>query len=130
MALTAAQIVSVRRYMGYSVTGDATSAPARELVYSNVSYMGLSLDYRLDHLTPEEESVIVTTYLDQLALREAEIQGASDNLDTDRAAVWWRNKNELSERMGLYATLRRELCSFLGFAPGPGLGSGNRLVRG
>ncbi|MDY3551410.1 hypothetical protein R5W24_000486 [Gemmata sp. JC717] len=129
MALTAAQLVACRRYMGYSVSGDGTSLPFRELVYSNVAHMGLSLDYRLAHLSAEEEAVVVNTYLTPLAAREQEIQGAADNLDTDAAAVWKRNPRELQDRIGLYNWLRRDLCTFLGFPPGPQLGGGGRVVR-
>lgn len=129
MALTAQQLVDVRRYCGYSVTGDSTSAPFRELAYSNVSYMGVSLDYRLQHLSAEEESVVINNYLIPLALREQEIQGAAANLDTEQAAVWKRNASEVADRIGLFNYLRRQLCAFLGFAPGPQLGGGNRVVR-
>lgn len=129
MALTAAQLVAVRHYCGYSVTGDATAAPARTPVYSNDTYLGLSLDYRLAHLTAEEEAKITGFFLPHLAAREEEIQGAASNLDTKRAAVWERNEREVSDRIGLFWQLRRDLCAFLGFAPGPGVGGGNRLVR-
>jgi hypothetical protein len=129
MALTSAQLVDVRRYCGYSVSGDTESHPYRELVYSNVSYMGLSLDYRLAHLAAEEESVITTTYLPNLKTREREIQGASANLDTEQAAVWKRNRSEVSDRINLFNWLRRDLCTFLGIPPGPQLLDGNRVVR-
>lgn len=115
--------------MGYSVSGDSVSQPFRELAYSNVSYMGVSLDYRLQHLSPEEESVVVATYLTPLALREQEIQGTADNLDTESAAVWKHNANELSDRIALFNYLRRQLCTFLGIPPGPQLGGGNRVTR-
>ncbi len=115
--------------MGYSVSGDSASNPFRELVYSSVSYMGLSLDYRLSHLSPEEEGVVIDTYLTPLALREQEIQGAADNLDTAQAAVWTRNSSEVSDRVSLFNWLRRDLCNFLGFAPGPQLATGSRVVR-
>lgn len=128
--LTAAQIVDCRRFMGYSVSGDSASFPFRELCYSSVSYMGLSLDYRLQHLSLEEESVVTATYLTPLALREQEIQGAASNLDTAEAAVWKRNASEVNDRIQLFNYLRRELCTFLGFPPGPQLSTGNRLVRG
>jgi hypothetical protein len=130
MTLSAQQLVDVRRFMGYSVSGNSTSNPFRELVYSNVSYMGLSLDYRLANLSAEEEGVVVTTYLTPLGLREQEIQGSADNLDTDQAAVWKRNASEVSDRINLFNWLRRDLCTFLGFPPGPQLASGNRVVRG
>ncbi len=116
--------------MGYSLTGNSTAAPFRELVYSNVSYMGISLDYRLANLSAEEEGVVVNTYLTPLILRETEIQGAASNLDTAQAAVWTRNSSEVSDRINLFNYLRRQLCVFLGFPPGPQLATGNRVVRG
>lgn len=128
--LTTAQCVDIRRFMGYSVSGDSASFPYRELVYSDVSYMGLSLDYRLSHLSAEEESVVINTYLTPLAQREKEIQGAACNLDTDQAGIWKRNSSEVSDRINLFNYLRRDLCRFLGFAPGPQLATGNRVVRG
>lgn len=129
MALTTAQRVDVRRFMGYSVSGDSTSFPYRELVYSNVSYMGLSIDYRLDHLTAEEDAVVVNVYLTNLTALEAAIVSASDNLDTDQAAVWTHNKREVADRTGLFNQKRRDLCAFLGFKPGPTLGAANGIVR-
>lgn len=128
--LTTAQQIDVRRWMGYSVSGDSTSFPFRELVYSEVSYMGLSIDYRLQHLQPEEETVVTTVYLNRLAALETAITDSSDNLDTDVAAVWAHNKNEVRDRTKLFNQIRRDLCAFLGFEPGPKLGDGSlRLVR-
>lgn len=116
--------------MGYSVSGDSTSNPFRELVYSDVSYMGLSLDYRLQHLQPEEENVVRTVYLVKLAKLETDITNAADNLDTDVAAVWKHNEHEVRDRTKLFDTWRRRLCQFLGFAPGFYLGDGGlRVVR-
>src|ERR1700722_10576938 len=129
MTLSAQQVGDFRRYMGYSVSGNTTSQPYREPVYSDVTLASLSLDYRLANLSAEEENTVVTYYLANLYLREAEIQGASANLDTDQAAVWYHNKQEVSDRMGLFNQLRLDLCNFLGFEPGRGLRSQNRLVR-
>lgn len=129
MALTAQQIVDTRRFCGYSVSGDSTSTQYRELAYSDVALSSLSLDYRLAHLSAEEEGVLVNTYLTQLAAREQEIQGAAANLDTDQAAVWMRNVNEVSDRIELFNWLRRDLCRFLGFPPGRQLATGTRVVR-
>jgi hypothetical protein len=129
MTLTNQQVVDVRRYMGYSVTGNTASTPFREPVYSRVSLASLSIDYRLANLAAEEENTLITFYLANLYLREQEIQDASCNLDTDEAAVWKHNKNEVSDRRDLFNALRRDLCTFLGFDPGPQLGNGNRLVR-
>ena len=129
MTLSAQQLVDVRRYCGYSLSGDPAYYQAREMVFSDVSYMGLSLDVRLANLSAEEENTLTSYFLTNLALREAEIQSASANLDTDSAAVWKHNKNEVADRKALFKDLRRELCTFLGFAPGPALASA-RLVRG
>lgn len=128
MALTAQQLVDVRRYMGYSVTGNTATESYAELVYSDVSYFGISLDTRLANLSTEEEFTVTSYFLLNLPLREAEIQAAADNLDTDRAAVWTRNKIEVADRRELFSRLRLDLCSFLGFAPGRGLQTG-RMVR-
>lgn len=135
MSLTAQQRVDIRYYMGYSVTGSALYAAYRELVYSDVSYMGIALDDptgaggRLQNLSVEEENRITGYFLPNLALREQEIQDAAANLDTDKAAVWTRNRSEVPDRQMLFMELRRDLCHFLGFAAGPGLRGGNRLVR-
>jgi hypothetical protein len=129
MTLSAQQVVDVRRYCGFSVSGNTTSQPYREPVYSDVTLASLSLDYRLANLSADEENTVVTYYLANLYLREAEIQGAAANLDTDIAAVWTHNKDEVSDRMGLFNQLRLDLCNFLGFEPGKGLRSQNRLVR-
>ena len=129
MTLTSSQIVDCRRYMGYSVSGNTTSQPYREPVYSDASLASLSLDYRLGNLTSDEENVVVNTYLANLNLREQEIQGAADNLDTDSAAVWKHNANEVSDRRDLFNQLRRDLCDFLGFPPGRSLMNVNRLMR-
>lgn len=128
MALTTAQQVDVRRFMGYSVSGDSTSFPYRELVYSNVSYMGLSIDYRLQHLTSDEEAIVTNVYLTNLTALEAAIVAAGANLDTDVAAVWTRNKREVEDRTALFNQKRRDLCAFLGFKPGPTLGEGGMKI--
>lgn len=129
MALTAQQIVDVRRFCGYSVSGAVGTTQFREQAYSDVTIGGLSLDFRLSNLSPEEEGVVVTTYLANLTLREQEIQAASANLDTDEAAVWKHNKQEVSDRINLFTALRLELCGFLGFPPGSYLRPMNRVLR-
>ncbi|MFZ0270990.1 MAG: hypothetical protein WAL34_03985 [Acidobacteriaceae bacterium] len=127
--LTAQQCVDIRRYMGYSLSGDTTSQPYREPVYSDVTLASLSLDYRLANLSNEEGCTVVTFFLANLYQRESDIQNAAANLDTDTAGPWKHNANEIQDRTNLFTKLRRDLCAFLGFAPGEGLGSVNRLVR-
>lgn len=138
MALTADQKSAVRWYCGYSTAGVGTSLfDFRELAYSDVSYMGISLDGttdqpnggRLNNLSTWEEGRITGYFLPNLTQRELEIQGAGANLDTDKAAIWTHNKSEVSDRRALFTDLRLELCRFLGFPPGSGLRAGNTLVR-
>jgi hypothetical protein len=129
MTLSNQQIVDCRRFMGYSVSGNTTSQPYREPVYSNETLASLSLDYRLANLQAEEEGTVVNYYLANLYKREQEIQDASYNLDTDQAAVWKHNKDEVRDRRDLFNQLRLDLCDFLGFAPGRALSRGNKLVR-
>lgn len=136
MALTDAQKADIRYYMGYSVAGDDTIRGSREAAYSNTRmFSSVSLDEEvqglglLSRLTVAQESRLTTFFLPNLAKREAEIQTAAANLDTDVAAVWTRNRSEISDRTSLFTALRMDLCRFLGFPPGSGLVSRNRLVR-
>jgi hypothetical protein len=48
---------------------------------------------------------------------------AAQNLDTDQAAVWTHNRDEVPDRTTLFDDWRRRLCSFFGLPPGPGLAS-------
>jgi len=64
---------------------------------------------------------VVRRYLATLVTLEAAIPHASDNLDTDQAAVWTRNQNEYRDRERLYDDWRVRLCAFIGLPPGPGL---------
>ena len=130
MALTNQQVVDVRRFAGYSVSGDVQYQVYREQVYTNATTFGsLSMDTRLSSLQPEEETVLTTVMLPNLYAAEAGIGTASSNLDTDQAAVWKHNASEVADRLAHFRYLRIELCRFLGFAEGPTLAQGNRLVR-
>lgn len=75
-----------------------------------------------------EEEAIVVNYLTTLAGLESGITRAADNLDTDKAAVWQRNRSEVSDRTRLYNQWRRQLCGLLGIPPGPSLGNGASTV--
>lgn len=136
MALTEAQSTDVRRFMGYGVAGGAGAAAYAEPVFSHAghagAYGGVSLSLRLANLQPSEEAILINTYLANLTTLETAIVGASANLDTDEAAVWKHNKRERQDREALFDSWRRRMCSFLGFKPGPDLGSPNNcsLVRG
>ncbi len=135
MALTDSQATDVRRWAGYGMAGNESLSIYVDPVYSHAGpawgLNKLTLADKLAALTAAEESVLVTTYLAILATLESAIPAAADNMDTDTAGPWKANRNEMSERTGLFNKWRRDMCAFLGIPPGPGLGSGSiNLVRG
>lgn len=124
MALTDAQKVNVRRWMGYAAHGAPGGVVPFVFMSGSVTQ---ELAARLDTLTGEEESVLVTTYLAALATLEHAIPGVSDNMDTQAAGPWKANPNELRDRTRLFNQWRRDMCAFLGFEPGPGLAGANSV---
>lgn len=127
MALTEAQITDVRRYAGFQASGVPALTANNDIAYLVFGTRQMSLVERLNTLSASEEAVLVNTYLANLATLESAIVAAAANLDTDEAAVWKRNKNEVADRERLFDGWRRRMCAFLGFAPGPGIGSGAQV---
>lgn len=129
--LTDQQLADTRRYAGYPMLGDTVADNSRDFAYGWVSPgTWQTLFHRLTNLRPEEETILVN-YLTKIAGLETAVTDSSDNLDTDQAAVWYHNKNEVNDRMKLFNLWRRQMCDFIGIAPGPSLGQGGtRLVRG
>lgn len=121
---TDAETADIRRFCGYPAYGATPSG------FDNWRFFqvyGL-LEFRINNLSAEEETV-VRRYLVQLAALEFAVPRAGDSLDTDQAAVWTRNPNEVRDRTALFDEWRRRLCGFLGVPPGPALaGSGITLV--
>lgn len=85
------------------------------------------LEFRLTNLS-NPEVVIARRYLGTLTSLELAIPGTSENLDTDQASMWTRNKNELTDRIRLFDDWRRRLCGFLGIAAGPAVASGSATL--
>ena len=123
MPITDADKTDIRRHCGYPVFGD-TASPA--FGYRFFTQYG-TLEYRINHLSASEESVVVQMLLDCATLEKAVID-SGENLDTNRAAVWERNPKEVADRRRLYNYSRRKLCGFLGVPPGPALASGSEIV--
>lgn len=128
--LTDAQKVDARRWMGYPTL----SAGYPDTVYTASKdwlQPALTMTQKLASLTDDEETVLVEKFLTPLESLEAAILTVSDNLDTNVAAVWQRNTNEQADRERLFDSVRRRMCAFLGFKPGPELGGGGgiSLVR-
>lgn len=116
MALTDTQKTDIRRHCGYPMFG-GTATPA--FGYRYFTQYG-TLEYRVNNASAAEE-VILTNYIDELNILEASVVGSGDNLDTNKAAVWEHNQNEVRDRRALYNMRRGDLCSFIGVPPGPGM---------
>lgn len=130
--LTDAQLTDVRRYMGYPLVGTTMQITNdQDVVYGRFGMVVMSLHQRLTSLSASEEAVLVNTYLTNLYALESAIPAVADNLDTEQAAVWRHNAREQADRDRLFDSWRRRLCEFIGFAPGPVLGTGGiSIVRG
>jgi hypothetical protein len=117
---TDAQLVGIIRFCGYP------SYSFFGWVFEE-DYATLTL--RLQNMSSDEANVITATFLPALTSLEAAVVDASCNLDTDEAAVWKHNKNEVADRNNLYYLKRRELCAYIGVKPGRGLGAGASVIR-
>ncbi len=124
MAFSDAERTDIRRHCGFPAYGNSASGFTGWRFFQA---FGL-LEYRVQNLASAEEA-IVRGYLVQLAALEADIPAVSERLDTDRAAVWTRNADEMRDRTRLFDDWRRRLCGFLGIPAGPSLGeAGLRMV--
>ena len=124
MAFTEAERTDIRRHCGYPAYGIGASGFQGWRFHQVYGLM----EFRLNHLSGSEE-VVVRRYLGTLQTLERAIPDASETLDTEIAAVWTRNKNELADRMKLFDGWRRRLCGFLGLPPGPAIPDGSiRMV--
>lgn len=119
MSFTDAQKTDIRRFCGYPAYGAGASGFQSWRFFQSYG----TLEFKINNLSPDEETV-VGTYLTTLNTLEAAIPASGANLDTDKAAVWERNRNEVADREALYASWRLKLCDFLGLPPGPHLGDG------
>jgi hypothetical protein len=117
--LTDSEKVDIRRFCGYPAYG---AAPSGMQSWRFFQVYGL-LEFRLTNLSSAEIAV-VRRYLGTLLSLECAVPGASDNLDTDQAATWTRNKSELNDRIRLLDDWRRRLCGFIGVPAGPSLSNG------
>lgn len=121
---TDADRIDLRRYMGYPAYG--TGAVSFVERFTRIYVM---METKLSNMTSNEATVI-QQYLTTLRTLEAAIPAAGANLDTDSAAVWTHNKQEVADRTALYRQWRFELCAVIGLPPGPYLKLGTRLVVG
>ena len=113
-----AEKVDVRRFCGYPEYG---AGPSGFQSWRYFQAYG-TLEFRLNNMASSELQ-IVRQYLSQLYALESAIPTAGSNLDTDQAAVWYRNKHEVRDRMALFDAWRRRLVGFIGLPCGPALTS-------
>ena len=123
MAFLDSEKTDIRRYCGYPAYGAGNAGFQGWRFYQVYGLM----EYRMNFLSGSEEAV-VRQYLATLAQLEAGVPQAASNLDTDRAAVWTHNANEVRDRARLFDDWRRRLCGFMGLPPGPALGDGGMAV--
>ena len=112
-----AEKTDIRRFCGYPAYGAGTAGNMGWRFYQAYG----ALEYRMSNLSSEEEAV-VRSYLSTLNTLEAAVPGAGNNLDTEQAAVWTHNANEVRDRERLLDGWRRRLCGFFGLPPGTALG--------
>jgi hypothetical protein len=116
--LTEAQKVDVRRFCGYPAYGAGAAGFESWRFFQAYG----TLEYRMNNFAPAEVAVVVN-YLATLNALEAAVPLASGNLDTDAAASWQHNKQEVRDRDALFDGWRRRLCGFIGIPPGGALES-------
>lgn len=114
--LTDAEKVDIRRFCGYPAYG---AAPTGMQSWRFFQVYGL-LEFRLTNLS-DAEIAVARRYLGNLTVLELAVPATSGNLDTDQASIWTRNKDELTDRIGLFDEWRRRLCGFIGVPAGPAL---------
>jgi hypothetical protein len=117
--LSDAERVDIRRFCGYPAYG---AAPTGMQSWRFFQIYGL-LEFRLSNLS-DSEIAITRRYLGTLTTLEVAVPAASENLDTDQASMWTRNKDEVTDRIRLLDEWRQRLCGFLGVPAGPALSGG------
>jgi hypothetical protein len=123
MAFSGQEKTDIRRFCGYPAYGSAATG------FENWRFFqayGL-LEFRINNLSTAEETV-VKRYLGTLLVLEHAIPRSADNLDTDQASVWTRNREELRDRTRLLDDWRNRLCGFLGIPPGPALHDSSKTL--
>jgi hypothetical protein len=123
MSFTDSEKTDIRRFCGYPAYG---AADANMQSWRFLQVYGL-LEFRMNNLS-NSEIAIVRRYLGTLTILELAVPRTGENLDTDQASVWTRNRDELRDRYRLFDDWRRRLCGFFGVPPGPALVDGGIVL--
>jgi len=121
--LTDAEKTDARRFCGYPAYGLGAAGFQNWRFYQVYGLM----EFRLNNLA-DSELAVLRGYLGTLNGLEAAVPLAASTLDTEQAAVWTRNPDEIRDRTNLLDDWRRRLCGFLGIPPGPALASGSTIT--
>ncbi|HKM64187.1 MAG TPA: hypothetical protein VJY39_17025 [Acidisphaera sp.] len=121
---TDAEKTDVRRFCGYPAYGAGASGFQGWRFFQACGLM----EYRLNNLS-DAEVAVVRNYLATLTTLESGVTDAATRLDTEQAAVWTRNPDEVADRERLFDGWRRRLCGFLGLPPGPALASTDNVLQ-
>ena len=113
--LSDAQKDDVRRHCGFPVFGLGVGTTPPTFGYRYYEWY-LILEYRMNNLSQNQADLLNNTYIANCNILEQQILGASNNLDTDRAAVWWHNKNEVPDRFKLYKLWCDRTIEFMGLS--------------
>ncbi len=111
---TDAEKTDIRRFCGYPAYG---AGPSGFQSWRFFQAYGL-LEFRLNNLSPAEIQV-ARQYIATLYTLEAAVPIAGSNLDTDQAAVWKHNRDEVADRASLFGQWGKRLCAFMGVPVGP-----------
>ena len=117
MAFSNSEKTDIRRFCGYPAFGAVNSGFQNWRFFQAYGLM----EFRMNNLS-DAEAAVVRRYLATLTGLELAVPSSGDNLDTDQASVWTRNRDELRDRTKLLDDWRRRLCGFFGIPPGPALG--------
>lgn len=117
---TGAQVAAIRYYCGYGSFARFGYVLAGQMATLDTQMAGMVAN----------EVAQVTAILEALPTLDTALQNASANLDTEQAAVWTHNPNEVQDRAGLFRRYRLRLCELFNVPPGPGLMTdGNKVIR-
>jgi hypothetical protein len=107
MAFTDAEKIDIRRFCGYGAYGKLDSQ-AFGLRFSQ--WYG-RLEWLMENSSSDEE-VVVRKFLTELRQLDDDVFNSRVNIDTDAAAIWKHNSNEINDRIFLFNHKRVELCDF------------------
>lgn len=132
LTLSTADKVDIRRHMGFGFLGN-TPKGGGSLTFWRYFPEYQNLEWKMDNLVDDEVALLQGQMIPFLNQLEQDIYKSRENLDTDKAAVWFRNDQEPWDRQDLYNYHRALLCSFMQLPAGPffvaSSGSMVRMIR-